>query len=257
MVPAGTPGAFPDQPAEDPTEASKGTKGNLVEQAKKLGYTYVSNAAQLQAAGRKLLGLFANEEMFQQRAEGQGDVYTPVVDPSDHDQQGARHPRQEQAGLLPVRRGGGHRRVRATTTTARGCCRPWRSSTRPSPSPARTSPAPGHPARRHRRPRVRRPRGRGHRRPTDESGTGDSAEDGPFAIARQQPAVRHRLDDEAAHGRPVPVTAEGPGPRRSPGSTRTPTSTTCWPASSGSAPDSGGRCLLGGGPGTGYRHSRP
>ncbi|WP_377273941.1 alkaline phosphatase [Peterkaempfera sp. SMS 1(5)a] len=79
-LPAGSAGAFKDQPAEDPSEASKGTKGNLVEQAKKSGYTYVSNADQLdRAKGGKLLGLFANEEMFQQRAEGQGDVYAPVV----------------------------------------------------------------------------------------------------------------------------------------------------------------------------------
>ncbi|MBG0564600.1 alkaline phosphatase [Actinoplanes aureus] len=79
-LPAGTPGAYPDQPAEDPTEGSRGTKGNLIAQAQADGYQYVSTPAQLAAAGRgKLLGLFANQEMFQQRAEGQGDVYDPVV----------------------------------------------------------------------------------------------------------------------------------------------------------------------------------
>jgi len=78
--PAGNAGAYPDQPAQDPTEASKGTKGNLVAEAKRLGYTYAPTAARLEAAqGRKLLGLFSNEEMFQQRAEGEGDVYSPVV----------------------------------------------------------------------------------------------------------------------------------------------------------------------------------
>lgn len=78
--PKGNAGAYPDQPAEDPTEASKGTKGDLVAQAKSRGYTYVSTPAQLQAAkGKKLLGLFSNEEMFQQRPEGEGDVYNPVV----------------------------------------------------------------------------------------------------------------------------------------------------------------------------------
>ena len=83
-LPAGTPGAFPDKPAEDTTEASKGTKGNLIEQAKKDGYTYVTSASQLKAAhGDKLLGLFSNEEMFQQRPEGQGDVYSPVVPLAD------------------------------------------------------------------------------------------------------------------------------------------------------------------------------
>lgn len=78
--PAGNPGAFPDEPAEDPSEKSKGTQGNLVDKAKQLGYTYVSNKEDLQKAkGGKLLGLFANEEMFQQREEGDGDIYNPVV----------------------------------------------------------------------------------------------------------------------------------------------------------------------------------
>ena len=45
-----------------------------------LGYTYVSDAAGLRAAsGRRLLGLFANQEMFQQRGETAGAVYDPVV----------------------------------------------------------------------------------------------------------------------------------------------------------------------------------
>ncbi|EFM12026.1 Alkaline phosphatase [Paenibacillus curdlanolyticus YK9] len=78
--PAGTPGKFQDQPAEDPSEKSKGTQGNLVDKAKKLGYSFVSSKSELQKAkGGKLLGLFANEEMFQQRAEGEGDIYNPVV----------------------------------------------------------------------------------------------------------------------------------------------------------------------------------
>ena len=78
--PAGTPGAYPDNPATDPTEQSKGTEGNLVERAKSLGYRYVTTAAQLRnARGRKVLGLFANEEMFEHREEGHGDLYDPVV----------------------------------------------------------------------------------------------------------------------------------------------------------------------------------
>lgn len=75
--PAGAPGDHPDTPAEDPTEASKGTQGDLVNRARQLGYSYASTAAQLQtASGPKLLGLFSNEEMFQQKPEGQGDVYS-------------------------------------------------------------------------------------------------------------------------------------------------------------------------------------
>jgi alkaline phosphatase len=78
--PAGTPGAYPDNPPTDPTEQSKGDRGNLVERAQELGYRYVTDAAALERArGPKLLGLFANEEMFEHREEGQGDVYDPVV----------------------------------------------------------------------------------------------------------------------------------------------------------------------------------
>ncbi|MER7132716.1 alkaline phosphatase [Streptosporangium saharense] len=80
-LPKGTPGAWPDKPAEDPSEGSRGTRGDLVEQARRDGYHYVSTAEQLASAPRgKLLGLFANEEMFQQRPEGKGDVYSPAVD---------------------------------------------------------------------------------------------------------------------------------------------------------------------------------
>ena len=78
--PEGNAGAFPDEPAEDPEEKSAGTKGNLVEQAQGLGYEYVTDTAVLQAAaGPKLLGLFANEEMFQANPEGEGDIYEPMV----------------------------------------------------------------------------------------------------------------------------------------------------------------------------------
>ncbi|AWB43299.1 alkaline phosphatase [Paenibacillus sp. CAA11] len=83
-LPAGTPGAFKDEPAEDPSEKSKGTQGNLIEKAKKLGYTYAKSKTELQnAKGSKLLGLFANEEMFQANPEGEGDLYNPVVPLAD------------------------------------------------------------------------------------------------------------------------------------------------------------------------------
>jgi alkaline phosphatase len=78
--PAGNPGAYPDNPPKDPTEQSKGDRGNLVERAKQLGYKYVTTRSQLSAAkSRKVLGLFANEEMFEHREEGHGDLYEPVV----------------------------------------------------------------------------------------------------------------------------------------------------------------------------------
>jgi hypothetical protein len=59
---------------------SKSTIGNLVERAEGLGYDYVSTPGELAATrSDKVLGLFANEEMFEQFPEGQGDEYAPVV----------------------------------------------------------------------------------------------------------------------------------------------------------------------------------
>ncbi|MCC3269428.1 alkaline phosphatase [Arthrobacter gengyunqii] len=64
--PAGDPGRHPDNPAEDPSEESAGTEGNLVELAQEIGYEYVWDLAGLQESeSSMLLGLFANEEMFQ------------------------------------------------------------------------------------------------------------------------------------------------------------------------------------------------
>jgi alkaline phosphatase len=73
-------GAYPDEPEEDPEEKSAGTKGNLVERSEAEGYEYVTDGDELNTAtGPKILGLFANEEMFQQKPEGEGDVYEPAV----------------------------------------------------------------------------------------------------------------------------------------------------------------------------------
>ncbi len=78
--PAGDEGAYADHPAKDPTEESKGTKGNLVNRAQQLGYDYVTSAAELSdSRSKRILGLFANEEMFEHRNEGQGGSYEPAV----------------------------------------------------------------------------------------------------------------------------------------------------------------------------------
>ncbi|GAA1653349.1 alkaline phosphatase [Actinoplanes couchii] len=83
-LPAGKPGAHRDKPAEDPAEGSRGTKGDLITKAKADGYQYVTNAAGLAAVKPgKVLGLFANQELFQQKPEGQGDVYRPPVTLAD------------------------------------------------------------------------------------------------------------------------------------------------------------------------------
>ena len=78
--PEDDPGAFPDGPEEDPEEGSRSDQGNLVKRAQELGYDYVTNRdALFEAEGDKVLGLFANQDMFQQRPEGEGDIYDPRV----------------------------------------------------------------------------------------------------------------------------------------------------------------------------------
>ncbi|MGI8642630.1 MAG: alkaline phosphatase [Thermomicrobiales bacterium] len=78
--PDGEPGAFPDDPGDEPAEYSRGTRGNLVVRAQELGYEYVTSAKELERAGNsKLLGLFANQNLFEARLPGEGDAYTPPV----------------------------------------------------------------------------------------------------------------------------------------------------------------------------------
>jgi alkaline phosphatase len=78
--PAGSEGLWADHPATDPTEESKGTKGNLVERSQSLGYQYVANRRELRSVNKgKVLGLFANEEMFEHANEGERDLYDPSV----------------------------------------------------------------------------------------------------------------------------------------------------------------------------------
>ncbi|MGB3681954.1 MAG: alkaline phosphatase [Rubrobacteraceae bacterium] len=78
--PEGDPGAHPDSSSEDSEEGSRGYKGDLVAKAEKLGYDYVTGAEGLDSAdGPKLLGLFANAQMFVSGPEGEGAVYDPAV----------------------------------------------------------------------------------------------------------------------------------------------------------------------------------
>lgn len=75
--PEGVTGNYPDGPSE---EGSRGSKGNLVEKAERLGYETVANNEELEESeGNRILGLFANEAMYQARPESQGDSYDPVV----------------------------------------------------------------------------------------------------------------------------------------------------------------------------------
>ena len=78
--PAGNEGSWPDRPGTDRPQISKGTKGNLVDLAKQEGYQCVSTAGELNRVRQgPVLGLFANEEMFEHHNEGEGDVYDPSV----------------------------------------------------------------------------------------------------------------------------------------------------------------------------------
>ncbi len=78
--PVGDEGAYPDDPEDRRPEVSSSTIGNLVERAEEVGYDYVSTPEELAATDAdRILGLFANEEMFEQEPEGQGDEYAPVV----------------------------------------------------------------------------------------------------------------------------------------------------------------------------------
>jgi alkaline phosphatase len=60
----------PDVTGPHGTRDSKGTRGDLTARATGMGYTYVSEAADLDPApGEKVLGLFADEEVFGQPGE--------------------------------------------------------------------------------------------------------------------------------------------------------------------------------------------
>lgn len=213
--PAGVPGAYPDNPAEDPTEASKGTQGDLVERARGLGYAVVDSPAQLQSApGPKVLGLFANEEMFQQKPEGQGDVYSPVVDlPTMTGKALDVLSANPQGFFLFVEEEGvdefasqnnGPRvlqaisRLDATVALARRYV-----AANPDTLLVVTG---DHEA------------GgltvEGSDVTDDESGDGMSAEDGPFPVAGSQQSFVMDWTTDGHTGVPVPVTAEGPGAAR-------------------------------------------
>lgn len=80
----------PETPTGIPPETdelrlrSQGTAGHLVRRARAAGYRTVSTANELALAAAdagtpRLLGLFANQELFQQRSEGQSDGYAPPV----------------------------------------------------------------------------------------------------------------------------------------------------------------------------------
>ena len=78
-LPVGSPSPFPHE-GDDPRQLSQGTAGHLLTRARELGYAVATSASDLrEASGPRLLGLFANQELFRQRPEGEGDAYGPPV----------------------------------------------------------------------------------------------------------------------------------------------------------------------------------
>ncbi len=68
---------------DDNPDDGSGSHGDLVARATELGYSHVSDAAGLEAAsGDRLLGLFADQEMFRKGGEGEGS-YAPAVPLAD------------------------------------------------------------------------------------------------------------------------------------------------------------------------------
>ena len=73
-----------DGGGEDGSEGSGSDQGNLIELARDNGYAVVESAEELERADDgKLLGLLADERMYEPAAEGEGDEYSPVVSVAD------------------------------------------------------------------------------------------------------------------------------------------------------------------------------
>lgn len=209
--PAGNPGAYPDNPPKDPTEQSKGTKGNLVERAEQLGYDYVTNGAELKASrSKRLLGLFANEEMFEHRNEGQGGIYDPVVtlptmakkalDVLDDDRQGFFLVIEEEGIDEMAHHNNAHllleagKALEATVSLAMDFQKRHRDTLILVVGDHETGGLVIENA-----------------EDTDESGDGESVEDGPFTIKGTSLKFYVDWTTEGHSGADTPVTAGGPG----------------------------------------------
>jgi alkaline phosphatase len=210
-LPAGTPGAYPDAPPDDPSEGSRGTKGNLVERAQTLGYDYVTTGAELASSrSPKLLGLFANQEMFQQRPEGFGDEYDPVVSLRDMTRKALQTLQRDRDGFFLLveeeavdemsHSNNGARTLQSmaaleeTVTLLRDYVRAHPDTLLIVAGDHETG-------------------GLAVEDPvdTDESGTAPSAEDGPFPVAGSDKVFHLDWTTTGHTGGPTPVTAVGPG----------------------------------------------
>ncbi|TQM13704.1 alkaline phosphatase [Pseudonocardia kunmingensis] len=85
---------------EDGTDEDGRSRGDLIARATQLGYTHVSDAAGLAAADdERLLGLFADQEMFEKGGEGEG-RYAPAVPLADMTQAALRALERREAGFF-------------------------------------------------------------------------------------------------------------------------------------------------------------
>jgi alkaline phosphatase len=212
-LPPGQPGAYPDNPPTDPTEQSSSDRGNLIERAQQLGYDYVSDRTQLRRSrARKLLGLFANEEMFEQRPEGQGDIYDPVVPLDEMTSKALRILSRDRDGFfLMVEEEGidefAHRNnAEKTIQTGAALDRAVDVALRFAATHPGTLIV------------VAADHATGglaieNVDDADESGDGVSAEDGPFPIADSELQFTVDWSTGAHSGESTPLTANGPGAR--------------------------------------------
>lgn len=78
--PHGEPRRFPSHPLDDPAAAGLSRHGDLFARARDHGYATPVQPDELDGIARpKVLGLFANQELFRQSPEGEGDHYDPPV----------------------------------------------------------------------------------------------------------------------------------------------------------------------------------
>ena len=212
-LPPGNPGAYPDNPPTDPTERSQSDRGDLIAQARRQGYDYVSDRAGLRRSrADKILGLFANEEMFEQRPEGQGDIYQPVVPLAEMTSKALQVLRDDRDGFFLFVEEEAidefEHRNNAEKTLAAG--RALDEAVAVARRFARTHPntlivvAADHETGGIAIENIE---------DDDETGTGTSVEDGPFPIPGSDLQFTIDWTTGSHTGESTPITAEGPGAR--------------------------------------------
>lgn len=79
-IPLGARRCFASHPLDDLDAAGLSRHGNLIERAGDYGYSIASEARDIhESTAQKVLGLFANQELFRQSGEGDGAHYDPPV----------------------------------------------------------------------------------------------------------------------------------------------------------------------------------